>query len=266
MDMVLDRREGGSEVMGGVYRLVINANWKLGSDNFAGDGYHVPVNHGSMSLAGINRSLPVYREFSHPVSAGNGHGYLGGYDGPKLNQAVELTGNKRVDVIQRYRLEHLKELEDRLGAVRGRQGAIGVATMFPNFTWHPAPMIRAWHPRGPGKTEIWSYCIVDKATPPEMKEALRRNFIMTFGPAGAMEADDMNNWLQITELSRSPAARKVPINQAMGLGHETKSEVLPGKISSSPSEMNQRSFYSRWQELMNASSWDKVRIDPRTIK
>src|SRR5262249_31664821 len=113
-------------------------------------------------------------------------------------------------------------------------------------------------------TEIWSYCILDKAAPQEVKDAMRRNHTLTFSAGGVVEQDDMNNFGQITSLCNSPMARKFTINQAMGIRHEHKHEFLPGKVSASPSEMNQRGFYARWAEMMDAPSWRQISITPKT--
>ena len=262
LDLMLDRRESGTELLTGVHRWVIDSNWKMGSDNFAGDGYHVPITHGSISQAGITRTRPlaIYETHRRTINPGNGHGILGGYDGPGVNPAFESTP----PAIKQYMSEHLPELEQRLGPDRAKQITINVATMFPNFTWHPGPMIRNWHPRGPFKTEVWSYCIVDKEAPQEAKDAMRRNLIITFGPGGAMEADDMNNWNQCTRSGLMFMGRQYPMNLQLGLGHEAPSEILPGRTGQSPNEVNQRAFYARWAEVMNASSWSRISIDRRT--
>jgi len=165
---------------------------------------------------------------------------------------------------QRYFKEHLPELEQRLGAFRKKQASMNIATLFPNFTWHVGPMVRAWHPRGPNKTEIWTYSIVDKKAPQWARDAMRKNLNFTFGPAGSYEQDDMNNWLQCTATARSRRARDYVMNIQMGKGHEMKSEMLPGELSSSVSETNQRGFYGRWAEIMAAPSWNQIHIDPRT--
>ena len=263
-DRIVDRREGGTELLGGVHRWVLDANWKFGADNFGGDGYHIPVTHGSTQMAGLRRGEPpnqsIYSPFRHPVNPRNGHAVLGGYDGPGMNPAMKDT----TDPVSRYRLEHLPELEKRLGPLHAKQGGTNIINMFPNFTTHGAPMVRCWHPRGPRKMEVWSYCIVDKAAPPQIKEAQRRNYVRTFGPSGGFEQDDMNNWLQCTNSGTGLVGKRYPMNVQMGLGHETRSEIMPGVISRSPSETNQRAFYTRWEEIMNASSWSDIRIDPKT--
>ncbi|MFH3733403.1 aromatic ring-hydroxylating dioxygenase subunit alpha, partial [Acinetobacter baumannii] len=40
LDALIDRREGGSEVIGGIHNWEINCNWKFAAEQFASDHYH----------------------------------------------------------------------------------------------------------------------------------------------------------------------------------------------------------------------------------
>lgn len=76
MDMALDRAEGGTEVIGGVHRWVMPCNWKLGADNFGGDGYHTYLTHSSaMSVMG-GGTRQKYGEGGYSVTTGYGHGVV----------------------------------------------------------------------------------------------------------------------------------------------------------------------------------------------
>jgi hypothetical protein len=49
----------------------------------------------------------------------------------------------------------------------------------------------------------------------------------------------------------------------MGVGHTFRHDDWPGLISERYiSENNQRHFYQRWMEFMNADSWDDIHLDP----
>ena len=117
-------------------------------------------------------------------------------------------------------------------------------------------MIRVWHPRGPDKTEIWSYCVVDKEAPPEVKTAMRRHLTQTFGPSGNLEQDDMNNWEQCTGTARGVIARRYPQNIQAHLGHEEKSGAFGGG-------KRLRRFYARWAMMMGAESWGDVDLETK---
>ena len=70
--------------------------------------------------------------------------------------------------------------------------------------------------------------------------------------------------------SRGTIARRYPYNYEMGLGRATTAFEdhglkLPGTILDVPgqsaSENNQRGFYTRWRQLMEADGW--AEMDPR---
>jgi hypothetical protein len=125
-------------------------------------------------------------------------------------------------------------------------------------------MVRTWHPRGPYATEVWSFCLVDKKATEEAREAIRRRQMMTFSSGGIFEQDDGDNFDQVTKSGLSLMGRKYPMNLQMGIGHDRISEAAPGILSFGTGETNQRYFYKRWAELMEAPSWSQIRIDPRT--
>ncbi len=51
----------------------------------------------------------------------------------------------------------------------------------------------------------------------------------------------------------------------MGVGRSHPSEEWPGYHSEKYiSENNQRGYYLRWEEFMNADSWRDIHLDPHT--
>ena len=258
LDILLDRREGGTEVVGGVHKWVMPCNWKFAADNFQGDSYHVRWTHLSAAIAGFGRR-PEKRptEKGIMIDTGNGHG-LGA-------QLAPIDDDEPVPELKGYNEAIFPAMEKRLGPERaGRIWPIH-GNVFPTFSmlWpNRFHVIRVWHPKGPERTEVWSWCIVDKAAPPEVKAAMARESVRTFGPGGAFEEDDAENWQECTRSSRGVVAQRYPMNLTMGLGHERRSEEFPGLESGLPSEMNQRAFYRRWLELMTATSWAEIAITP----
>jgi len=220
-------------VIGGVHKWVMNANWKYAADNFFGDDGHHTITHMSV------RRVPVDDRYYARTND----------DGPDARD--DRLARVPEGIIRDYHLQHFDELVARIGpALADRPGL--VTTVFPNvspnFTRH---MIRVWHPRGPEKTEIWSYCIVDKDAPPEVKKAMRLHLTQTFGPAGNLEQDDMNNWVQCTDTARGRIARRYPQNIQAHLGHEDKAGPIGGG-------KRLRAFYARWAMMMSAESWSEV--------
>ena len=126
------------------------------------------------------------------------------------------------------------------------------------------PTLAVWHPRGPHQTEAWRWYLVDADAPAEVKDFLRHYYIRYSGPSGLTEQDDMENWNYAHSASRGTIARRHHYNYEMGLGREiTRFEdhglALPGVITDvtqgTASEQNQRGFYRRWRQFMEAKSW-----------
>ncbi len=266
MDETLDRVEGGTEFIGGVHRFVIPANWKLGADNFAGDGYHTYLTHGSLrairqQASGAQPFLQgqTYGQGGYAASPGNGHGIV------RVNNPAQPAVGTRppTDVISKYRVDTQAEMLKRLGVERAEKG-VGTFTVFPNFSNHV--FVRTWHPRGPEKTEVWSYHMVEKNAPQAVKDALRKAHTFAMGPSGNMDQDDMNNWVQCTQSGKTFMGKSVPINQQLGVNRTVSVEGWPGYMNACPSEQNQREMYGMWAKMMDAASWADIKLEPRTTK
>ncbi len=147
---------------------------------------------------------------------------------------------------------------EQLGPVRGNL-KIGPVTIFPNLSFLASEVhrtVRIWHPRGPDKTEVWSWCFVDKDAPPEVKNAHRLGTLRAqSGPGGTWEQDDGENWKECTLTSMGNMAKKLEFNYQIGLDREHASEDYPGSLGPAPSETNQRGLYRRWADMMAAESW-----------
>jgi hypothetical protein len=108
-------------------------------------------------------------------------------------------------------------------------------------------------------TEGWRWCLVDKDAPQEVKDLLRHHFMRYSGPAGLTEQDDMENWNYAHEASRGTIARRYPYNYQMGMGFEQPLPGLRGALlTEETSEQNQRGFYRRWAQFMEADSWAEL--------
>ncbi len=250
LDVFFDRREGGVEVIGGVHKWQIPANWKMPAENFCGDGYHTGWSHLSAITSGFGgnfRGRPA-REGAI-VSPANGHCIVGlGPDDPSDPDVPEIVAYE-----ESIRDEVTKRMGERLRLIRPHAG-----TIFPNLSLlrSISRTFRIWQPKGPGKTEIQASVFVDKAAPPEVKEAFRITAIRTFGPSGVFEQDDMDNWQGCSMAGRGVVSRRHDLNISMGLGYSRYDEALGGVASDYRlSENNHRAFYRRWSQLMDSNDW-----------
>jgi nitrite reductase/ring-hydroxylating ferredoxin subunit len=253
LDAFFDRCEGGIEVVGGTHKWVVPCNWKFPAENFCGDGYHVPWSHVSAISAGFSSSFRLQPTSGGTmVSPGNGHAII--TIGP------QDVADPPVPDILAYEEAIRPQVSRRLGPRSDLVNPI-VGTVFPNFSFLRAASrtFRVWHPRGPDKIELWSWVYVDKAAPPEVKEAIRLAGVRGFSPSGTFEQDDMDNWQECTRTCRGAVSRRLTLNTQMGLGHESYNEDLKAWASDYRfSESNHRQFYQRWAQLMAARSWDEV--------
>ena len=253
LDAFFDRRESGIEVVGGMHKWVMPCNWKFPAENFGGDAYHVQWTHLSAIKTSFSTGVVTKPNATGAmVSPGNGHVLI--CVGPND------VGDPPVPEILAYEAEIRPEVDRRLGPRLGLINPI-VGTVFPNFSMLRATSrtFRVWHPRGPDKTEVWSWIYVDKAAPPGVKEAIRLAGVRGFSPSGTFEQDDMDNWQECTRTCRGVVSRRLALNTQMGLGHERFDENLKAWASDfRMSESNHRQFYRRWAQLMAAESWAKV--------
>ena len=146
-----------------------------------------------------------------------------------------------------YEQEIRPEVEKRLGPRMALVSPV-VGTLFPNFSLLRvgSRTFRVWHPRGTDKTEVWSWVYVDRAAPPQVKEAIRLAGMRGFGPSGTFEQDDMDNWQECTRACRGAVSRRAFLNTRMGLGHEGFDHELNAWASDfRMSESNHRQFYRR---------------------
>ncbi len=256
LDTFFDRCEGGIEVIGGMHKWVMPCNWKFPAENFGGDTYHVSWTHLSAIKTSFSSGVSTKPTTSGAaVSPGNGHSLI--CVGP--NDVAEPP----VREILAYEEAIRPEVEKRLGSRVHLINPI-VGTVFPNFSMLRATSrtFRVWHPRGPDKTEVWSWVYVDKAAPPEVKEAIRLAGVRGFSPSGTFEQDDMDNWQECTRTCRGVVSRRSALNTQMGLGHERYDEDLKAWASDfRMSESNHRSFYLRWAQLIAAESWAELKAD-----
>ena len=252
LDAFFDRLEGGVEVIGGVHKWLLPCNWKLPAENFGGDAYHVGWSHLSAVKSGFtNAPAAMPAAGGRVIAPGNGHCII--------SVDAKATSITHPGILA-YEESVRAQVEKRLGP-RINLMTPNVGTVFPNFSilQGSARCFRVWQPRGPTQVEVISCAYVDKSAPPEIKDAVRVASLQSFGPAGNLEADDMDNWEACTKTNRGVVTRRYPMNIQMGMGHERFDEDLNALSSDHRfSESNHRQFYARWAQLMAAEAWDQV--------
>ncbi|HIL92263.1 MAG TPA: aromatic ring-hydroxylating dioxygenase subunit alpha [Cycloclasticus sp.] len=265
LDSWLDAMPEGTELIGTAMKVELPVNWKLPVENVSGDGYHLGWAHAgamtvtsSLAVGGLEvGNTGTDNDGAVSVAGLNGHTVLAALDGqsgygfyPDPTIPLQYLKDNRETVIGRlgkYRGEHLWGSQINL-------------TIFPNLQMLPGlNWFRIYHPKGPGKFEMWTWAMVDKEMSEELKQMILDNVSRTFGPAGLFDNDDGDNLQAITEQSRGWQTRQMDVYTNMAIGGEHSRDEMPGVVSDGlVCEQNQRYVYRRWLEMMNADSWADI--------
>jgi ethylbenzene dioxygenase alpha subunit len=263
LDAVLDPEEGGTEFLPGTTRSTMNCNWKFPADNFAGDIYHALWTHlgGSEPTLGRHGGVIVENTGSYQVSV-NGHGWE--FNDSYLGNAATMGDRE----LLRYMKSRRAAITARLGKFRADMwGSVASATIFPNFSFLPGYFtFRTFQPKGAAKTEIHAWTLVPKNMPDDIKDRFRRGSMRTFSPSGILEMDDGENWEHSTRANAGYVTRHQTLCYAMAPEGQLHDPALPGVVHSGQlSDANQRLFYKRWAEMMDAQNWAEIPMAAATM-
>jgi phenylpropionate dioxygenase-like ring-hydroxylating dioxygenase large terminal subunit len=265
LDFYTKQSEAGMEFHG-PQRWRVDANWKIGAENFIGDSYHTPHTHASV----VDIKL-----FGEPKPNKRKEGVLW-HAGPGGGTTYKLPAGGGFRTGLQY-VGYPDEMIDRMANVwtTGQQSLAGdngfmpsAATLFPNLSFvHNWPQVnddgrvtpfislRLWQPIGPGQTEVLSWFVVAADAPEDYKQASYKAYLMCFGSSGMFEQDDVENWVSITTTAAGSMARRLLLNNRMGLDHDGTPIVEqyerfdgPGVAYQGYGEHNQRFWFSMWAD------------------
>jgi len=253
LDMNLRFLDGYWEVAGPPQRWVVDANWKFGAEQFAGDGYHVPSTHRSAAEVMGN-------------SAGDGGR---GNWGVNFNEPRYGHGGRCLGVGLAYGLSPEQLAESGLSPAQQDLLATRmlpvVGTVFPNCSFlfndvlgGPVATIRTWNPRGPEKMEVMSWVLVARDAPEEVKEERIQSTTWAFSASGYAEGDDAEVWAQVQRSIKGPMGREQRFTYLSTTPHSVK-DWRDGQDFPGPGEVhlgfttedNQWNWWLRWFECMN---------------
>jgi phenylpropionate dioxygenase-like ring-hydroxylating dioxygenase large terminal subunit len=267
LDTLFNRRDGGMQALGPM-KWMEPVNWKIMVDNCS-DNYHVPTSHLSSAMVQTRYLGRPHLSHKDQFESPNRHVFVNGHsltfreapdDTPRY---VHGVSKDTAQLFQDYHAATLPEVERRLGALRAHRIQLGNHSIFPNGVLG----LRLALPRGPLRTEFWHFVLLEKDAPEEIKRVIRIGSQANNGAAGMFEQDDVDNWRQVTAASQSQVGRRHPQDLSMGVGHAGAHADYPGLVSERYiSENNQRRFYLRWQEFMNAERWADIPLDPITAR
>lgn len=256
LDIYLKQGVGGSEVHGPPDHWVAETDWKICAENFSGDGYHTPVAH----QFGFH--------LGYFPSSGATHSKGWAVNIPGKGHAIGLGHTPGMPPFFGYPDELVKQMHESLSAEQLEvfsKTRTAVGSVFPNLSFLIQPFslvpgepgvrfctMRLWHPIGPGRMEMWSWCLVPKVASDEYKEAAYQAYTLTFGQAGTFEQDDFENWTRVTRAAGSTLARDVEFPYIMGLDRP-RLDDFPGPghaVSPYVTDTNFRNLWSTWLDYL----------------
>ncbi|HEX5254332.1 MAG TPA: RHO alpha subunit C-terminal catalytic domain-containing protein, partial [Mycobacterium sp.] len=280
LDFYTKQSSHGLEVRG-PQRWRINANWKIGAENFAGDMYHTPQTHRSVVEIGLFREPKAAKRkdgATYWAHKGGGTTYKlppGGFE-----DRMRYVGYPPAMI------EQIKQVwspqQQRLVGDDGFM--ISAASCFPNLSFvHNWPKveegedvlpfisIRTWQPISENETEVYSWFAVDSSAPEEYKKNSYRAYLMCFGSTGMFEQDDVENWVSLTNTAGGSMARRLLLNSRMGLLDDDSPvvDVLsadrfhgPGAARVGYNENNQRELLKLWADYLEMPP---LKADPTAV-
>ncbi|WP_052493420.1 aromatic ring-hydroxylating dioxygenase subunit alpha [Rhodococcus sp. MEB064] len=256
LDLYLKHGEQGCEVHGPPDHWLANTDWKICAENFAGDGYHTPVAHqwgfhlgyfpssGSTHSQGWAASVPGR---GHGVGLGHSPNFppFGGFPPELAEEMKGVFSPEQTQVFSKVRT--------------------AVGTVFPNLSFLMQPFslvpgepgvrfvtMRLYHPVGPGRMEMYSWCLVPKGASQEYKDAAYRAYTLAFGQAGTFEQDDFENWAKVTRSAASTMVKDVDFPYSMGMDSDPDPDFAgPGHVVTPyVNDTNFRNLWSRWGDYL----------------
>jgi phenylpropionate dioxygenase-like ring-hydroxylating dioxygenase large terminal subunit len=257
------------EVVGVPHRWIMDANWKSGAENFAGDDYHLLYLHRSMFDVGAIQ-IPFHANMiGHHVLPGNGHALdLSIAENP---EELAFWGFPE-EITSKYDPDVLEPAQFNL-AQRSR---VLVGTVFPNLSFIAIPLtgspktqaptafvnLRLWQPKGPGRMELWNWVLVPKGASEEFRHASYQASMQTFSASGLFDQDDSEPWQSMARTGQSVYARQrdMQLNYQMGLSVGTAQYVEdwpgPGLVSAHRYEDGAaRVIYERWLDYLTSEEY-----------
>jgi nitrite reductase/ring-hydroxylating ferredoxin subunit len=273
-NFVLAAPLGGLEALPGWHRYRSPGNWKLISENFIGDDYHVySATHVAWlkirrELGGLGTRLPIAStpgtSFGGPIYEGSG-GYRRGcplgmgvvvLDDWVYQSDLEEAKGLGPECVEWVKERHRLLLEAMQGREHKPYGFMN-GLLFPNWglMGFSSPMmgrhLMLFHPRGPREHETWQWTMVEKNAPKAVKDIAVQRVYQGQHMAGLIAPDDVENFERLVEAVGPRRNWTRPFYYGMRRGHEEEGpRGLPGNLGACPSEVNQRQFYKFWLKLM----------------
>lgn len=255
LDLIVNRTDEGTSVLGVPHVWDANTNWKFATDNFTGDNFHLYTAHGSTVELGLLPPDPMSLSYGYLITAEGGH-VLHVVPGPP---GFDYLGMPR-EMVPEFKRHLNAEQQQIMESI-----SFTVGTVFPNLSYlhvliggpdggPPCAFLsfRMWEPIAFNRTRIHSYLFADKSSPDSFKKATAETYVRTFGPSGIFEQDDMENWEDCTLVNSGKIAQRYSLHHGMGF-HVEPDPKFPGPGLAYPGsygERTQLAWYGEWKRWM----------------
>lgn len=270
-DLIFNLTDEGMEVAGPPQRWTVKANWKIASENFSIDNTHPMTLHKFVFALDLLPAADISDAKLTLVSdPQRGHSFMAGiippFEGVPEDQALDITF-AILGIPEEMKAQVLAHLEDPLKRKAFLRALPSICNLFPNFSvininlptergQQPFAIphlvsIRMWYPKAADEMEIWSWTLVMKGAPEELKRIAALTSLRTFGPAGTFEQDDAWIWSGIQRGIGGLQGRK-QINCYLSTMPVADTD-LPGTVRfGGTGDDTVLEFYTKWRELMLA--------------
>ncbi|MEC8530951.1 MAG: Rieske 2Fe-2S domain-containing protein [Pseudomonadota bacterium] len=264
IDLMADQAPNGMEILRGESRYIMEANWKLQTENST-DGYHVATVHRNfattvgyretlapdgdqgMAKTEASRILSLEKIGSGGYNVGNGH-MINWAD--RGNPEAGPSWPQRAVLLENHSKSKVKWMLE-----RGR-----TVTVFPNLLLNDvaSTCIRIWRPLCVGLTEIETWCIAPKGEAPDARRARIRKYEDFFFPASLAVPDDV----RAMEGAHSGSMARDDGWNDLALGNRTlvngadaaAQELGVTPINSNPGREVETPFFAFWREWLERLS------------
>jgi len=251
----------GTEVVPNIMRWRVGMNWKVPMPDH--DLTHGWITHRSMRGLGQVAIEDTTREdrWDDDFHVWFPEGHTSSITLPKASASAEEVVPQRPggNIVQQYIRERAAKRRERLGA---RARIRELPHIFPNVG-AVGSIFRILNPQGPDSSEMWSYVLVDKNAPSEVKEALVAARERISGPNGMQQKDDMENWFIQTRYSKGTMTRwGLRQNNQLGMYRPSvdgpSTYGLAGNFHAAPTDETYRRFFEHYRMVMEARDWDEI--------
>jgi nitrite reductase/ring-hydroxylating ferredoxin subunit len=253
----------GVRVVGPPDRILLKSDWKIPSDNFSGDDYHLESTHSSTEKIGVTRGFSQSCFIGHSFELGNGHNFVG-HDAARTG--APLWGYPP-DISSHFDLSRLDDVQRKM--VTDTPPTVG--TIFPNLSFirsigiaqpdrPPAifTSLRLWQPVAPGLAEYWNWHLEWVFLAEDHADRAYEIGQYNVGAAGMIEQDDTAVWEGPAKASASPWLRAAGAKFHFQQGQPGPTEIPKDPSWNGPGthrasgfgDYRQLEFYRHWLRLM----------------